>query len=186
MAPVAAALPIISAVAGIGGTALSVYGALQQADAQRAQAEYSEDMAKYNAKVAEGNAQMAEDEGKEIKRQAYEDSLKKRQEAAQIVGTQRARQSAAGAQVDVGSALDLNLDTVEKGELDAFAIKEQGAWADYNKRVEAQNHRNQGEIQMAKSKIASNEAKRVSPFLTTAPTLLSGIKTASSSFGRLL
>ncbi len=185
MAPIAAALPIISAVAGIGGTAVGVYSAFQQADAQKAQAEYQADMANYNAQVAEGNAQMAEYEGKEIQRQAYEDSLKKRQEAAHIVGTQRAQQAASGAQVDVGSALDLNLDTAEKGELDALAIQEQGQWGDYNKKIDAWNLRSQGAKSEAESKKYSIQAQQVSPFLKATPTLLSGMKQVGTSFGKL-
>lgn len=46
-------------------------------------------------------------------------------------------------QVDAGAALDLNLDTTEKGELDALALQEQGLQQDYMKRVEAWNLREQ-------------------------------------------
>ncbi len=186
MAPIAAALPIISAVAGIGGTALSVLGSYQQAESQKAQAEYQSDMAEYNAKVAEGNAQIAEEESKKIQRDAYEDSLEKRQEAAQIIGAQRAVQGASGSTVDVGSNLDLNLDTAEKGEIDALAIQEQGDWNAYNKDLDAWSYRNQGRADQTSSQMYSNKAASISPMLDSSKTLLSGMKKVGSSFGKIM
>ncbi len=180
------AMAVISAVTAIASAAMGTYGAVQQANAQKQQAEYQSDMAAYGAQVAEQQAQMAEYEGAELKRQAYEDGVKKRQEAAKIVGAQRAGQAASGVAVDVGSALDLNLDTTEKGELDALQIQEQGAWQDYNKRIDAWNYRNQAAVSQSKSDMYSNKAHQYTPLLDGAQTLLSHSKKVGNALGKLM
>ena len=173
----------------------------RQLQIQQAQAEYNARLSQKNSDVFENNARMAEFEGREAKRISYEESLKKRQEAAQLVGQQRAAQSASGAVVDVGSALDLTLDTVEKGELDAFAIRKQGLWQDYNSRVDAWNFRQQGAGHSTESALYSNQAKNYAntkpnttfissrvpsasytdPFMAAAPSLLNGLSLAGST-----
>ena len=142
MAPVAAALPYIVAVASVAGAGLSAAGSIQQANAQREQAEFQSKMAQRNAQIAEQNAQLAEEQGREAKKAGYENAVRKRQEAAQIIGGQRAGFGASGAQVDQGAALDATLDTAEKGELDALHSLEQGQWQDYDQRVRAWGLRN--------------------------------------------
>ncbi len=177
-----AAMTTLGIITAIASTAAGVYGSIQSASAQQQQAEYQSDMAAYNSQVAEINAQNAEYEGKEAKKTAYEESLEKRQQAALMVGQQRAAQGASGASVDVGSALDLNLDTVEKGAIDAFNIQEQGYWQDYNKRVEAWNYRNQAAGLQAQSSMYSNQASAYSPLLSATPSLLSGVSKLGGSF----
>ncbi len=176
----------ISAVTALASAAVGTYSAIENSNAQRQQAEYQSDMAEYNAKIAEQQAQMAEYEGAELKRDAYEEGLKKRQEAAHLVGRQRAAQAASGTTVDVGSALDLNLDTVERGELDALRLQEQGAWQDYNKRIDAWNYRNQAASLESKSDMYAHKAQQSSPFLTNTDSLLSGVKKVGTAFGKLM
>ncbi len=178
-------MAVISTVTAIASAAMGTYGAVQQSQAQKDQAKYQSDMAEYNAKIAEQQAQMAEYEGAEVKREAYEAGVKKRQEAAQIVGSQRASQAASGAVVDAGSALDVNLDTTEKGELDALQLQEQGAWQDYNKRIDAWSYRNQSAASQSQSAMYSNKASQYSPFLDGADSLLSSMKKVGSGFGKL-
>ncbi len=176
---------VISAITAIASAAMGTYSAVQQSNAQQAQREYQEDMAEYNAAVAEQHAQMAEEEGAQAKLQAYDESLKKRQEAAKIIGSERAAQAAAGVTVDTGSALDLNLDTTERGELDALQIREQGAWQDYNKRVDAWNHRNSAAVSQSKADMYSYQSQSYSPLLTNGKTLLSGLDKVGTAFGKL-
>ncbi len=178
-------MAVISAVTAIASAAMGTYSAVQQAETQKQQAEYQSDMAAYNAKVAEQQAQMAEYEGAELKRAAHEEGVKKRQEAAQIVGSQRAKQAASGVAVDAGSALDLNLDTTEKGELDALQLQDQGLWQDYNKRIDAWNYRNQAAVSQSKSSMYSQKAQQYTPLLDGADSLLSGVKKVGSSLGKL-
>ncbi len=193
------ALPIITAVTALAGTAATVYSSYEQQQAQkraqeqqeanaRAQAQYQQDMAEYNAEIAEINAQRMEDEGKNIKKDAYDASVRKKQEAQQIISQQRALQAASGAQVDAGSSLDLNLDTAEKGEIDAFSIREEGAWQDYNKRVDAWNYRQQAaEAETEKLSHTYIPQEQYTPLIGKGTTsLLTGINKASTTFGKLM
>ena len=182
------AMAIIGMGSALASGAMGAISASQQADAQKAQAEYQADMANYNAKVAEGNAKMAEQEGKDAKKAAYEQSLENRQQAAQIVGSQRAKQAASGVQVDTGSALDLNLDTVEKGELDAFNIAQAGEAQAYNKNVEAWNYRNQASGLESQADMYTKRARQA-PFSASTKSLsgslLSGLQKMGNGFGKL-
>ncbi len=181
----AATSTIIGVVTALASASMGVYGAVQQSQSQKAQAEYQSDMAQYNATVAEQQALMAEEEGKAIKQQSYEDSLKKRQEASLIVGKQRAAQAASGAAVDTGSALDTNLDTVERGEIDAFHAKEAGAWQNYDKQVEAWNYRNSAAQSQSQSQMYDNKAQSISPFFEGTQSALAGAKKVNTTLDKL-
>lgn len=192
----------LSAV-GVAGSAVSSYqqgmaqqqAAKQQANMAMMQGMMENESAQFQAKVANMNAQTAEDEGREAKKVGYENAQRKRLEAAQIVGAQRSAMSASGAQVDQGANLDLQLDTMEKGELDALAVNEQGQWADYNKRLEAANFRAQGvgaatagSMAMAKGSAQSslyNAQSQTTPWLSAGSSLLSGLGSAAYNYTSL-
>ena len=167
------------------GTAMSAYSSYQQGQAQQRQSEFQEKVSQRNAQIAEQNAQMAEEEGRQAKRIGYENAVRKRQEAAQIIGSQRAAFGASGAQVDQGAALDLSLDTAEKGELDAFQLQQQGLDTDYNKRIEAWNFREQGTGQQLQGRLYGMQTEGYSPWLSAGGTLLQGVGNAGSNYFRL-
>lgn len=168
--------------ASLAGAAMSAVGSYQQGQAQQRQANMQSKLASRNAQIANQNAEMAEAEGREAKQIGYENKIKKRQEAAGIIGSQRAAQAASGVQVDTGSALDLNLDTAEKGELDALALQEQGLQQDYLKRTEAWNLREQGTGQQIQAKMHSQMGNSYSPWLSAGGSLLSGVSQAGSNY----
>ena len=114
-----------SSIVALVGTGLSTVGAYQQAKAQKSQAEY-------NAAIATKNQELAEEQAAAQRREGYENMVKKRQEVAGVIASQRAAMGASGAQVDRGSFLDLELDTAEKGEIDALALYQRGLDAAYN------------------------------------------------------
>ena len=172
----------ITAAVAVIGAATSAYGQIQSSNAQKAQANFQSKMAERNAQIAETNATLAEQEGKEAKRIGYENAVRKRQEVASVVSAQRAAFSASGAQVDQGSALDLSLDTVEKGELDALALNEQGLQRDYMKRVEAWNLRSGGTAQSLQGQMYGRQAASASPWMSAGGTLLSGLSQAGSNY----
>lgn len=149
------AIPIIGLAVTAIGTAASAYSSIQQGQAQQAAAKQQadaamiqgmmeNDAAQFQAKSAELNAKMIEDDGRVAKKEGYDAAQKKRLEAASFVGQQRLAAADSGAQVDQGAFMDKQLDTIEKGELDAFTINEQGLWADYDKRVQAAGERAKG------------------------------------------
>lgn len=181
----AATAGIVSAALAVAGTAMSAYGQYQQGQAQRRQADFQSAMARRNARIAEQNARMAEQEGREAKRIGYENAVRKRQETAQIIGSQRAVFGASGAQADQGAALDLALDTAEKGELDAFHLRRQGLDTDYNKRLEAWNFREQATGQQLQGQLFDRQSQGYTPWLSTGATLLQGAGQAGSNYFRL-
>lgn len=186
------------------GVAGSVASSVQQGQAQQAAARQQADMAmmqgmmenesaQFQADVANMNAESAEDEGREAKKAAYDNAQRTRMNAAQIVGQQRSAMAASGAQVDQGANLDLQLDTMEKGELDALAVNESGLWADYNKRLEAANYRAQGvgaatagSMALAKggaqSSLFNAQANSYMPWLSAGSTLLSGLGSVGMNY----
>ncbi|MEG2173798.1 MAG: hypothetical protein RRY29_11170 [Desulfovibrionaceae bacterium] len=190
------AIPAIGLAVSAIGTAASAYSSYQQGQAQQSAAKQQADAAmiqgmmdnetaQFQAKSAEMNAQMIEDEGKEAKRVGYENAQKKRLEAAGMVGQQRLAAASSGAQVDQGSFLDKQLDTVEKGELDALASNEQGLWEDYNKRLQAAGERSKaigyagaGTMALTKargqSSLFSAKANSYTPWLPAGTSLLKG------------
>lgn len=148
------ALPVIGLVTSVVGAVGGAYSSYQQGMAQQQAAKQQanmammqgameNDQAQFNATVATMDAEKAEEEGREAKKEGYDNAQRKRLEAAKVIGQQRAEAGASGAQVDQGNFLDQRLDTAEKGEVDALAINEQGLWADYNKRLEGASHRAQ-------------------------------------------
>lgn len=189
---------LAASVLGAVGSAYSSYSqgmaqqnaARQQATQAMMQGMMENESAQFQANVATMNAEMAEEEGKEAKKIGYDNAQKARRQAAQLIGEQRSAMAASGAQVDQGAFLDLNLDTAEKGELDALALNEQGLWADYGKRLEGANiranatgMRTSGSMALAKGNAQSSlfnaQANSYSPWLSAGTSLLGGMGQAA-------
>lgn len=111
-----AAMPIISMVGTVLGTAFQAFGAIQQGRAAAAQAEYQAAVGRNNAILAQRAADDARLRGAEAER-------RKAVENRQLMGRQRAVLAANGVLVDQGSALDLTSDTAEIGKLDELTIR---------------------------------------------------------------
>ncbi len=113
----------------------SAYGAMTQYGAGQAAGE----VGAFNARVADAQADDAIARGKR-------DEDRHRRDVGRFIGSQRAALAAAGVDVDVGSALDLQLDTAEQGELDALTIRNNAAREAWGYKVQAYNARAGGEI----------------------------------------
>lgn len=111
-----AALPLISVVAGLAGTAVSAVGAMQQGKAAAASADYQAAVNNNNSIIAKRNAQDALDRG------AVEEQEHRRKVQA-LKGRQTAVMAANGLDVTSGSPLDILGDTAQMGELDALTIR---------------------------------------------------------------
>lgn len=161
-------------MAGVGllGTAVSTAGAYQQAQQQKAAAEYQ-------SEVARQNQELAQDQAKAQRKEGYEGMIRKRQEVAGLIGSQRAIAGASGAQVDQGSFLDLNLDTAEKGEMDALAIYQQGLDKAHNSEIQAWNSGQQAQAY-------AWQADRSNPMLAAGTTAIGGLTQVGSNFGSKL
>lgn len=93
-------------------TAFSVYSGIQEGKAAKSTAEY--------------NARVAENEAQTTRNTATEQENIQRQKVAQVLGTQRAQLGAAGIELGSGSALQMQTDTIDLGEVDALRIRSQG------------------------------------------------------------
>lgn len=172
------------AIIGIAGAMASAYGSFRQAQVQQQQARAQAEVAKANQDIALQNQQLAEDQARKEARQGYEDQLRTRQEAARIIGQQRAAAGASGAQVDLGGTLDWTLETAEKGEVDALNAYQQGLDAAYNKKLEAWNYGNQAGQYGAQASAYKSQANSISPWLAGGTSLLGGLTQVGMGFGK--
>lgn len=157
------------------GTALGAVGSYTSSQQQKSQMEYQSQVAENEAVVARQNADIADEQGRQESRTGYENKLKKRQEVAGVVGSQRAIQSASGAVLDTGSFMDLQLDTVEKGEVDALALQQAGFDNQYQYDVQAQNLRTQASSLESQSHYLASSAGSINPFLSAGTSLIGGV-----------
>ena len=95
-------------------TLASGYMAKQQADDQ---ADYQEGVGEYNARVEENQAQRVANKG------VQEENIH-REKVARMASSQKAQFAAAGVDVGSGSALDIQQETKEFGNIDALRIRE--------------------------------------------------------------
>lgn len=160
------AMGVIGLVSSIGSTVMGTMGAVQQAKAQNAKAEY-------NAQVSENNAQAAQAEADYARNQAWRNASEKRKETALLIGAQRAKMGASGALVDAGSFMDLSLSTAEQGELDAMALVQEGDMAAWRAERQRDNYL-QGANMSRSSKVSTGGV--------LAGSLLSGAANAGSAY----
>lgn len=180
MAVASTTAAIISATVALAGAAAGAYGAIQQSQTARQQQEYQSKLAQRQAQIAEQNAQVQEEQARQNRRDGYEAAVQKRQEAARIIGQQRAAAGASGSQVDAGSALDVNLDTAEKGELDAFSQREQGLRAAHNNELSAWSARNSAQSSALQAEYHQQQA--ATDYLGLTQSLLGSAQKAGRNF----
>ena len=158
-----------AAVVALAGTAMQMSAQQQQAQQQKASAEYS-------AEVAQRNQDMAQEQAASVKRQGYDDAQRQRLKAAGIIGTQRAIAGASGITADTGSNLDLQMDTAEKGEVDALAIQQQSLDKAHNLQIQGWNSGQQAAAY-------AWQADSIDPTAGMIGTALGGLAKAGSNFG---
>lgn len=147
--------------------------------AQSQQAQQQKAVAEYQANVAQKNQELAEEQAAAVKRQGYDDAQRKRLQVAGIIGSQRAAAGASGATVDTGSFLDLNMDTAEKGEIDALAIQQQALDKAHNLQIQGWNSGQQ-------ARAYAWQADNVDPTNAMIGTALGGLAKAGDNFGSAL
>lgn len=98
------------------GTGVSVYGQMQAADAQKAQANYT-------AAIGRNNAILAGRAADDARAKGEADAASRAQQGAQLLGRQRAVFAGNGVLVDNGSALDIGADTAAQNKVDELTIR---------------------------------------------------------------
>lgn len=99
----------------VAGGALLV-SSMFTAQQQRAQGEFQQGVAEYNARVAENEAQ-------QIRNKGVEEENIQRRKTAELLSKQRAQLAARNVDLTTGSALQLQEETEELGEVDALRIR---------------------------------------------------------------
>jgi len=182
----AAVITAVSMAASLAGTVMSSMAQQQAQQRQqqlaKQQAAQQEAVNRYQQQIAERNRDLAAEQARAARKEGYDAATRKRQQVSAIIGAQRARQGASGIGVDTGSALDLNLDTAEKGEIDALALQQQGLDKARNLEIQAWNSNAKAQSYgwAADNTIYPDSGDNS---LATAGTILGGIGQAGSMFG---
>jgi len=168
------------------GTMASINNAKAQANAQASAYEAQAQMAEYNAKVAEQNSKLAESQASAEARQGYENMQSMRLKGAKAIGAQRAAAGGSGAVVDIGSNLDLTIDTAQLSEIDAINEYNKGIDQAYNYQIQSVNFRNQRNSYLAESQSYMNAASstRSSASGSAWSAALGGIASIGNAFGQ--
>lgn len=127
------------ALAGIAGSATSVFSSYQQGKQQQAYYNYQAQVAQENAKIAEGNAAMERQQG-------IEEARLQRMKTLQNVASQQTAMAANGIDVTQGTSLDVIEDTAAMGELDALQTSYNYERKALSYEAQANNFRNQANL----------------------------------------
>jgi hypothetical protein len=112
-------------------------GQHQQAGAVLSQGRYHQRLAEWNANLAERQAADAVARGAKAEQ-------RHRQGVKGLVGAQRAALAAQGIEINDGSALDVQADTVQLGELDALTLRNNAAREAWGYKAQASDERQRG------------------------------------------
>lgn len=170
----AAALPIVSGIAGIAGAGISAAGAIHQGEAQAAEARYASQVAANNATIAAQNASYALRAGSEA---TFQTGLRQRAKAGDI----RANLAAGGLDVNTGSAAEVRRSQAELGEQAELTTAG-------NAGLTAYGYRSQQSGFQAESQLKAAEAPMdvTGGFLSGTGTLLSNVGTLPLKWANFL
>lgn len=130
-------------------------GERDAANSAESQGTYEKSVYDQNAKYAEQQAADAVDIGQEAE-------YRHRAGVRGLVGSQRAASAAQGIEIDSGSALDVQLESVGIGELDALTIRNNAAREAWGYKVEAADLRNRGKMAQFAGKTAAASYRNAS------------------------
>lgn len=150
----AVAIPFIM----IAGAAISAYGAVQQAQAQKTAAQYNAGLSERNALVARQQADAA--------------VLTQRRQAAQMHGTMVAGYGASGVELE-GSPLDVMAYSVSLAKLDEANIR-------YRAELQAMGHQESATLDRMAGQTAEQQG-----YLNSASHFMTGIGRAGSSYASI-
>lgn len=193
--------PITIGVASAVMTGASMF---QQAQAQKAnlqaqaaQANYQAQVARNNQIIAERNAvrhqEISERRASEIEKQGEREANQYRRKVREFSANQLVTMAGQGADVTVGSNVDLLADTARLGEFDAQTIeynankagedtRYKGAMDAYSARVQGSNYGASAGLYESQSANYKSQASNVSPFFSGISGLLQGASTVSSKW----
>lgn len=166
------ALAPLALAAGIAGTGISAYGALQSGAAGARAASYQAAVAANNSEIARRNAVMDIQAGETA-------AVNKGLQTRAKVGAEKVAQGAGGIDVNTGSAADVRAGTAEIGMLDALTLRSDAAKRAYSQQVAATSFDAQGQLDTMKA-----DQSQTAGMIGAAGTLLSGASTVGRDFAK--
>ena len=130
----ALAVPLLFGSLGVG-----LYGAQQQASAERA-------IGKANEQIAQNNARLAKDSARDANIQGARESQQSAWRTRALIATQRAAAASANVDGQLGSAFDIVSDTALLGGIEQETIQLNAARKAWGFEAEATNYLNQGRL----------------------------------------
>lgn len=159
------------------GTGLQVTGLASQVFGAYSAANAEKDALKYQSQVNDLNARMADMQAKDALERGNFAERNARMATRQQRGAQVASMAARGLDISEGSALNILTDTDYFGEQDALIIRDNAA-------KEAWGYRQQGRNYRGEAELLDNRSDAISPFRSSASTLLTGAGNVASSWYR--
>lgn len=127
----------------IATTAASTYSKFKS---ERDGATGAERQGNYEKAILDQNAEYADAQAKDAIQIGQQQEYRQRAGVRSLVGSQRAAGAAQGVDVDSGSMLDVQLEAVGVGELDALTIRNNAAREAWGYKVQAADLRNRGKL----------------------------------------
>jgi hypothetical protein len=162
--PALSGFQIASIAFSVGGTIISTYASYQQAQAQRAQADFQAAVARNNAIIANQNADAIINRGEQEK-------ADRRRAIALAKGRVKPRQAALGWLVDDtpdSTNATFRADLAELGELDILRLNDQILLKERQARIQATDFQ-------AQASLFDFQSSQINPLLSGATSLVSGI-----------
>lgn len=125
---------------------LTVASTVTKFKSERDSAKGAERQGNYEKQIYDQNAKYAEQQAADAIQVGQEAEYRHRAGVRGLVGSQRAASAAQGIDIDSGSALDIQLESVGIGELDALTIRNNAAREAWGYKVEAADLRNRGAL----------------------------------------
>lgn len=164
---------IVAAVASVAAAGIAAVSAQQQGEA-------ADDAAEFNAKVAENNAKVQAGAAAEARRQGSVEAESAHERGQKIIAAQRVAEASQGMLVDSGSGMDLQAETAGLSRLDTMMAANNATRRAYGYEV------GQGDL-LADAQLGRmrGKAARTSGYLSATGSILGGISTGASAYGKL-
>lgn len=101
-------------------------------------------VAESNARIAESNRRIADMQAEDALRRGHEAESRYRGRTKKTIGRQRAALAAQGIRVDEGSALDVQIEAADFGELDAMTIRNNALRESFGYKMEGYGFESRG------------------------------------------
>lgn len=121
---------VFGAIMAVAGTALSIYGQRKQASSER--------------KASDENARLAEAQARDAEKRGFEAESDVRLMGRRTIGAQRTGFAGQNVQLDSGSALEVQLDTIAQAERDALTERANALREAWGYRVQRDQYGAQG------------------------------------------